>query len=170
MEGARHQVRCFGRSARKVDCSDGFGWDVGRLVVSERRACRVLAPPRSRQRHAARVPTDEAALIARIIALARRFGRDGFRRITARLRVEGWRGNHKRVGRLWHQGGGACHARPRAGGGAGRPPDPVRGAGWSGRTPSGPTISSTRGRVHAGVPQQRQSAVDLSGLALAIRL
>ena len=30
VEGARHQVRCFGRSARKVDCTDGFGWDVGR--------------------------------------------------------------------------------------------------------------------------------------------
>ena len=45
------------------------------LAVSERRACRVLAQPRSTQRHPARVPVDEPALIARLIALARRFGR-----------------------------------------------------------------------------------------------
>ena len=44
---------------------------------------------------------DEPALIARLIALARRFGRYGSRRppITALLRAEGWRVNHKRVER-----------------------------------------------------------------------
>ena len=31
VEGARHQVRCLGRLARKVGCTDGFGWDGGRL-------------------------------------------------------------------------------------------------------------------------------------------
>ena len=51
------------------------------------------------------VPADEPALIARIIALARRFGRYGYRRITALLRAEGWRVNHKRVERLWRQEG-----------------------------------------------------------------
>ena len=75
------------------------------LAVSERRACRVLAQPRSTQRHPARVPVDEPALIARLIALARRFGRYGYRRITALLRAEGWRVNHKRVERLWRQEG-----------------------------------------------------------------
>ena len=75
------------------------------LVVSERRACRVLAQPRSTQRHPARVATDEPALIARIIALARRFGRSGYRRITALRRAEGWRVNPKRVERLWRQEG-----------------------------------------------------------------
>ena len=75
------------------------------LAASERRACRVLAQPRSTQRHPARVATDEPALIARIIALARRFGRYGYRRITALLRAEGWRVNHKRVERLWRQEG-----------------------------------------------------------------
>ena len=49
--------------------------------------------------------TDAPALIARIIALARRFGRDGSRRITALLRAEGWRVHHKRVERLWRQEG-----------------------------------------------------------------
>ena len=73
------------------------------LVVSARRACRVLAPPRSTQRHPARVATDEPALIARIIARARRVGRSGDRRITALLRAAGGRVNPKRVERLWRQ-------------------------------------------------------------------
>ena len=49
--------------------------------------------------------TDAPALIARIIARARRFGRYGSRRITALLRAEGWRVNPKRVERLWRQEG-----------------------------------------------------------------
>ena len=48
---------------------------------------------------------DEPALIARIVALATRFGRDGSRRITALLRAEGGRVNPKRVERLWRQEG-----------------------------------------------------------------
>ena len=48
---------------------------------------------------------DEPALIARIVALATRFGRYGDRRSTALLRQEGWRVNHKRVERLWRQEG-----------------------------------------------------------------
>ncbi len=75
------------------------------VPVSERRACRGLAQPRRTQRRPARVPRDEPALIARLIALARRFGRYGSRRITALLRAEGWRVNHKRVERRWRQEG-----------------------------------------------------------------
>jgi putative transposase len=48
---------------------------------------------------------DERALLARIVALATRFGRSGSRRIAALLREEGWRVNHKRVERLWRQEG-----------------------------------------------------------------
>ena len=48
---------------------------------------------------------DERALLARIVALATRFGRYGYRRITALLKGEGWRVNHKRVERLWRQEG-----------------------------------------------------------------
>ena len=49
--------------------------------------------------------TDEPALIARIVALATRFGRYGSRRITAVRRQEGWRVNHKRVERRGRQEG-----------------------------------------------------------------
>ena len=48
---------------------------------------------------------DEAALTAAIIELARQYGRYGYRRITALLRAEGWRCNHKRVERIWRREG-----------------------------------------------------------------
>jgi transposase InsO family protein len=51
------------------------------------------------------VRDDEPRLVARIIELACRFGRYGYRRITALLRREGWRVNHKRVERIWRQEG-----------------------------------------------------------------
>ena len=69
--------------------------------VSERRACRVLGQPRSTQRHAPRVADDEQRLTGRIVALAGKYGRYGYRRITALLHREGWRVNHKRVERIW---------------------------------------------------------------------
>jgi len=43
--------------------------------------------------------------VAQIISLAIRYGRYGYRRITALLRAEGWRVNHKRVERIWRQEG-----------------------------------------------------------------
>ena len=75
------------------------------LGVSERRACRVLAQPRSTQRHHRRVPDDASRLVARLVELATQYGRYGYRRITALLRGEGWRVNHKRVERLWRREG-----------------------------------------------------------------
>jgi transposase InsO family protein len=40
-----------------------------------------------------------------MIALATQYGRYGYRRITALLRAEGWKVNHKRVERIWRQEG-----------------------------------------------------------------
>jgi putative transposase len=75
------------------------------LQVSERRACRVLEQPRSTQRRERLIRTDEEALRHQIIALACDYGRYGYRRITALLRNDGWRVNHKRVARIWRQEG-----------------------------------------------------------------
>ena len=75
------------------------------LGVSERRACRVLRQHRSTQRKAPTTPDDEAALKADIIALARQYGRYGYRRITALLRDAGWAVNKKRVERIWRREG-----------------------------------------------------------------
>jgi len=38
-----------------------------------------------------------------IIRLASKYGRYGYRRITALLKAEGWRVNHKRVERIWRE-------------------------------------------------------------------
>ena len=55
----------------------------GMLPVSERRVCRVLGQHRSTQRKTPRGADDEAALTEDIIALARQYGRYGYRRVTA---------------------------------------------------------------------------------------
>ncbi len=75
------------------------------LGISERRACRVLSQPRSTQRRRPQTPDDEAALTADIIALAKQYGRYGYRRITALLRSAGWVVNKKRVERIWRREG-----------------------------------------------------------------
>jgi putative transposase len=67
------------------------------MGFSERRACRVLGQRRRVQRYQPKVTDDEAALTARIIEMAKQYGRYGYRRITALLRNEGWQVNHKRV-------------------------------------------------------------------------
>ena len=78
---------------------------IGKLGVSLRRACRVLGQHRSTQRKAPVARSDEDALTASIIRLAGEYGRYGYRRITALLRMEGWYVNHKRVERIWRREG-----------------------------------------------------------------
>ena len=73
--------------------------------ISERRACAVTGQPRSTQRRVSPKKTEEYRLLARIDALVRENPRCGYRRITAMLRLEGWRINLKRVHRLWKQEG-----------------------------------------------------------------
>lgn len=41
----------------------------------------------------------------RIVELANKYGRYGYRRITALLKLDGWRVNHKRVERIWRAEG-----------------------------------------------------------------
>jgi len=43
----------------------------------------------------------EEKLILRIVELASKYGRYGYRRITGMLNNEGWKVNHKRVERIW---------------------------------------------------------------------
>ena len=59
------------------------------LGASERRACRVLGQPRTTQRRARKVASDEGALRGDIVRLASRFGRYGYRRVTDMLRIKG---------------------------------------------------------------------------------
>jgi putative transposase len=65
----------------------------------------VLQQHRSVQRHASRLREDEDALTAAIVSLASRYGRYGYRRVTALLQRAGWEVNHKRVERIWRREG-----------------------------------------------------------------
>jgi transposase InsO family protein len=73
--------------------------------ISERRACRIFEQSRATQRRTPVERSDEDVLTQRIIALACNFGRYGYRRIAALLRMEGFRVNHKRVERIWRASG-----------------------------------------------------------------
>lgn len=57
------------------------------------------------RRYKTKRPDDEVQLRSDIIRLASKYGRYGYRRITALLHVEGWRVNHKRVERIWREEG-----------------------------------------------------------------
>lgn len=76
------------------------------LHISQRRACRVLGQARSTQRRKVYGNAEEKRLTQDIIQLATKFGRYGYRRITALLNSrQGWRVNHKRVERIWRREG-----------------------------------------------------------------
>jgi putative transposase len=66
----------------------------------------VLGQARATQRHPPLPPSDEKQLTEDIVELATRYGRYGYRRITALLQEQkGWKVNHKRVERIWRKEG-----------------------------------------------------------------
>ena len=71
----------------------------------ERRACRVLRQHHSTQWRKPQKRDDEDALTQAIVRLATRFGRYGYKRITALFKAEGWHVNHRRVFRIWQREG-----------------------------------------------------------------
>ncbi len=78
----------------------------GIFEVSQRRACQVLDQARATQRRQLSLPSDERRLTEDIVALATKYGRYGYRRITALLNNQmGWRVNHKKVERIWRREG-----------------------------------------------------------------
>ena len=73
--------------------------------MSERRACRVVRQWRGTQRYLPLRRTDEDQLTQAILALAGKYGRYGYRRITALLRNAGWPVGKDRVQRIWRREG-----------------------------------------------------------------
>jgi len=73
--------------------------------LSVRRVCGVLEQPRSTERYRPQESAYAERLTERGVALAREYGRYGYRRVTGLLRNEGWRVNHKRVERIWRREG-----------------------------------------------------------------
>ena len=71
--------------------------------LSQRRACQIVGQNRSNQRYCCVRLPDEDEITAEIVQLARDYGRYGYRRITAMLRLKGYHINHKRVYRIWRE-------------------------------------------------------------------
>lgn len=69
--------------------------------VSERKTGRVRGQCRATQRYESRRMDDEDSLRHCMMDLASKYGRYGYKRITALLNHEGWRGNHKRVAQAY---------------------------------------------------------------------
>jgi len=65
----------------------------------------LLGQARATQQRSHKPSTEDDRLTKRMIELAARYGRYGYRRITALLREEGWKVNHKRVERIWRREG-----------------------------------------------------------------
>ena len=70
--------------------------------MSERKACRLVNQPRGTQRYLPTQREDEDALTQAVIAAASRYGRYGYRRITAVLREDGWRVGQRSRGTHLH--------------------------------------------------------------------
>ena len=64
-----------------------------------------MGQARATQRRSHKPGVEEDRLTKRMIELATRYGRYGYRRITALLHEEGWKVNHKRVERIWRREG-----------------------------------------------------------------
>ncbi|MBB6011769.1 hypothetical protein HNR59_001114 [Aquamicrobium lusatiense] len=78
---------------------------MAKFSVWECFACKVSGQHRSTRRKKPQGRPDEEALTAGIIRLASRYGRDGYRRITAMLRSEGWAVNARRIEPIWRREG-----------------------------------------------------------------
>lgn len=75
------------------------------LGASERKACETVKQSRSTQRYEPQKRPQEEALVARMLELARKHPRYGYRRVWSLLRRGGFRVNRKRVHRLWRKHG-----------------------------------------------------------------
>ena len=65
----------------------------------------MLGQHRSTHRKVPRGADNEQQLTDDIVALAKQYGRYGYRRVTALLRHAGWTVNRKRVERIWRKEG-----------------------------------------------------------------
>ena len=76
-----------------------------KFPVSQRRACRSLAQPRSTQRYVCRQSSKDSVLAGELRRFATKHPRAGYRMAHKQLRREGGKANLKRVQRLWRKEG-----------------------------------------------------------------
>jgi hypothetical protein len=75
------------------------------LQVSERQACRAIGQLRTTQRYCPQPDSEQDALRDRVVALAKEYGRYGYRTITGLLHREDWAVGKDRVYTIWRQEG-----------------------------------------------------------------
>lgn len=75
------------------------------MGVSERRACRVIGQLRSTQRYEKREDESKEQLRERVVELASKYGRYGYRPVTNLLRMEGWDVGKDAVYTIWREEG-----------------------------------------------------------------
>ena len=73
--------------------------------ASERRACKVIGQARTTQRYEPKTNEEKEILRTRVIALAEKYGRYGYRTITDMLNNEGWRVGKDAVYSIWREEG-----------------------------------------------------------------
>ena len=91
------------------------------LRVSERRACRAIGQFRSSYRYVPQPDPDRERLRERIIALAKEYGRYGYRTVTDLVRREGWEVGRDRVYTIWREEASKCARSSRSGPDSGVP-------------------------------------------------
>jgi len=139
------------------------------MPVSGRRVCRVLGQYRSTRRKVPRGADDEAALTEDIIALARQYGRYGYRQVTALLREAGWHVNRKRVERIWRREGLKVPQKQPKRSRFGSMTDRASGCDPSIQGTYGPTTSSRVERMMVASSASCRSSVRPVGSALPCR-
>ena len=82
-----------------------MGHAVAVLHVSERRACRAIGQRRSSYRYRPRLDSSQEPVRERVIALAKEYGRYGYRTVTDLLTREGWDVGKDRMYTIWRQEG-----------------------------------------------------------------
>ena len=122
------------------------------MHVSERRACAALGQHRSTQRKVPRGREDEERLTADTIALARQYGRYGYRKIAGLLEQAGWLGQ-RQAGRadLAARGAEGPPENNPSAAGSGFRMDHASGCGPSTAITSGPTTLSRTAPTMAGI-------------------
>lgn len=89
--------------ARKRQVVEHLGKVFPKVSLAKR--CRVCDLPISTWKHQPQRPLLDAPLTRRLLELAREQPRWGYRMMTGKLNLEGWRVNRKRIHRLWRQAG-----------------------------------------------------------------
>jgi transposase InsO family protein len=78
---------------------------IERFETSERRACKVVGLHRATRHYEPKEDEINKVITPRVINYASKYGRYGYMRVTALIRAEGYRINHKRVYRIWRKEG-----------------------------------------------------------------